>query len=52
MDAQYNTNSQYINNTEGDTMRTIIVKLEDELAEALEHLDQEEGFASKSELGT
>lgn len=31
-------------------MRTITVKIEDELAEALERLSQEEGFASKSEL--
>lgn len=31
-------------------MRTITVKLEEELAEALERLYREEGFTSKSEL--
>jgi Arc/MetJ-type ribon-helix-helix transcriptional regulator len=31
-------------------MKTVTVKLEDELAEALERLYPQEGFASKSEL--
>ncbi|MFQ6034159.1 MAG: CopG family ribbon-helix-helix protein, partial [Candidatus Bipolaricaulia bacterium] len=41
---------KYICHTRGDVMKAITVRLEDELAEALERLYKEEGFASKSEL--
>jgi len=42
--------SDYFCHTRGVTMRTITVKLEDDLAEALERLYRQEGFYSKSAL--